>query len=63
MTVTAIIAEYNPFHKGHAYQLQEAKKLGFTTCVMPAVCMKGLKNMDGIKVIGVKSVQDAIDLI
>ena len=44
-------------------RLQEAKKLGFTTCVMPAVCMKGLKNMDGIKVIGVKSVQDAIDLI
>lgn len=25
---TGIIAEYNPFHNGHLYQLQEAKKLG-----------------------------------
>ncbi len=25
MKVNAIIAEYNPFHKGHAYQLQESK--------------------------------------
>ncbi len=27
MKTVGIIAEYNPFHKGHAYQLQEAKKL------------------------------------
>lgn len=27
MKVVGIIAEYNPFHNGHAYQLQEAKKL------------------------------------
>ena len=27
MTVTGIIAEYNPLHKGHEYQLKEARRL------------------------------------
>lgn len=27
MAIGAIIAEYNPFHKGHAYQLAETKKI------------------------------------
>ena len=27
MKVTGIIAEYNPFHNGHAYQIQEARKM------------------------------------
>lgn len=26
MNVVGIIAEYNPFHKGHAYQIQKAKE-------------------------------------
>ena len=26
MTATGIIAEYNPFHNGHEYQLREARK-------------------------------------
>ena len=26
MTITAVIAEYNPFHNGHLYQISEAKK-------------------------------------
>ncbi len=26
MNITAIIAEYNPFHKGHLYQLEKARK-------------------------------------
>ena len=26
MQTVGIIAEYNPFHKGHAYQIEEAKK-------------------------------------
>ncbi len=25
MNVVGIIAEYNPFHEGHAYQIQKAK--------------------------------------
>ena len=27
MKVTGIIAEYNPFHRGHAYHIEQAKKL------------------------------------
>jgi DNA repair protein RadA/Sms len=41
----------------------EAKKLGFTTCVLPEVSLKNLKEMKGMKLIGVRSVRDAIDLI
>ena len=26
MQTVGIIAEYNPFHKGHAYKIEEAKK-------------------------------------
>lgn len=44
-------------------RVQEACKLGFTTVVMPEVCAHSFKCMPNIRVIGVKSVQDAIDLI
>lgn len=44
-------------------RVQEAEKLGFTSCIVPAVCLKGIKQKEGIKIIGVKSVRDAIDLI
>lgn len=44
-------------------RVQEAVKLGFTTCVIPEVCVKQVKNLQNVKVIGVSSVQDAIDLI
>lgn len=44
-------------------RVQEAGKLGFTTCVMPAVCTASLKGTEGMKIIGVRSVGDAIDLI
>ena len=27
MTITAVIAEFNPFHNGHAYQLAKAREL------------------------------------
>ena len=42
-------------------RLQEAVKLGFTTCVMANADM--LKNTKSIKVIGVSNVQEAIELI
>lgn len=41
----------------------EAKKLGFTTAVVPEVSVEGLKNIKGMKVIGVASVSDAIAII
>ena len=33
MKTAGIIAEYNPFHKGHAYMLSEVRKSGFDACV------------------------------
>lgn len=44
-------------------RVQEAKKLGFTTCVLPTVCAEGIKGQKGMRIIGVRSVRDAIDLI
>ena len=34
MRVTGIIAEYNPFHNGHAYHLQEARKATDADCIV-----------------------------
>ncbi len=39
MKITAIIAEYNPFHKGHEYQINEAKKVTGADAVL--VVMSG----------------------
>lgn len=44
-------------------RVAEAQKLGFEVCVMPAVCADSLNNTGRIKVIGVKTVQDAIDAL
>lgn len=44
-------------------RVAEAVKLGFTTCIVPEVDRCRIKPVQGIKVIGVKTVQDAIDLI
>lgn len=44
-------------------RVQEAKKLGFTTCIIPQVCMESVKEIKGIKVIGVGNVREAMDLI
>ena len=44
-------------------RVQEAKKLGFTCCVVPRVCRESLKDIEGIKIIYVGSVSEAMDLI
>ena len=44
-------------------RVQEAKKLGFSTCVIPSVCTESVKEIAGIRVIGVDNVGDAIDLL
>lgn len=41
-------------------RIQEAARLGYTTCMIPKVCEKQLKNVKDVKIIGVSSVQDAI---
>ncbi len=44
-------------------RIQEARKLGFTTCIIPSVCVDSVKEIQGIKIQGVKSVMDAMQLI
>lgn len=41
----------------------EAKKLGFTTCILPECTKEVLKEIEGIRLIGVNSVKDAINLM
>lgn len=44
-----------------AQRVAEAEKLGFEMCVMPRICAEGLSGHGRIKIIGVSSVQEAID--
>ena len=44
-------------------RVAEAQKLGFDTCVLPYVCAKECGDFQKIKIIGVKTVQDAIDAL
>ncbi len=43
-------------------RVAEARKLGFQTCIMPEVSKSMVKNLDGIEIIGVKSVNQAMNL-
>ncbi len=54
MKIAGVIAEYNPFHKGHALQLQQLRELGYTHIAVamggnflqrgtPAICGKQLR--------------------
>ena len=44
-------------------RVAEAKKLGFETCILPEVSKDMVKGIEGIKIIGVKNIGDAIQLI
>jgi DNA repair protein RadA/Sms len=44
-------------------RIQEAKKLGFTTCILPKVCLKGLQKTDQIRLIGVENLREALNLL
>ncbi len=44
-------------------RVAEAKKLGFATCVLPQVSLDHLPPTDGIRLVGVRSVRDVVDLI
>ena len=44
-------------------RVSEAKKLGFRTCILPQVSLEHLPNVDGIRLVGVRSVRDVIDYI
>lgn len=42
-------------------RVQEARKLGFETCILPQVCKDAMENVTGITLIGVKNVKEALD--
>lgn len=44
-------------------RVAEAKKLGFKTCVVPEVSLKTIGEVEGIEIIGVKSVNQAMNLL
>lgn len=44
-------------------RVREAAKLGFTTCILPKVCLRGMKPVEGISCVGVTSVREAIGLL
>lgn len=44
-------------------RVQEARKLGYETVIMPRVNLEGMDRIDGIKVIGVGGIGEAIDVI
>ena len=44
-------------------RVQEARKLGYETVIMPKVSAEGLENIKGIKIIGVSGIGEAIDII
>ena len=37
MKIGGIVAEYNPFHNGHSYQIEKSKELGEWTHVVAAM--------------------------
>ena len=45
------------------YVLAEAKKLGFETCILPEVSLKMVKEIQGIRLVGVKTVNEAVGII
>ena len=44
-------------------RVAEAKKLGFSTCVLPKVSLKGLKDVEGIRLLGVENVQEVMRIV
>lgn len=44
-------------------RVQEARKLGYDTVIMPRVNLEGMDQIDGIKIVGVGGIGEAIDII
>lgn len=46
-----------------ANRVAEAEKLGFEICVLPAVCLENLKMKTNMRLVGVRSVQEAVKVL
>jgi DNA repair protein RadA/Sms len=42
-------------------RISEIKKMGFTTCLIPAGNLKRMPEMEGIRLVGIRTVSDAVD--
>ena len=47
---------------GAVHRVAELKRLGFEKCILPKTCLKDLKNFDGIEIIPVSNLKEAIKL-
>lgn len=48
--------------KQAALRIQEAKKLGFTRCILPQVSLEGIETVKGMECIGVKNLEQVLKL-
>ena len=46
-----------------AQRVAEAEKLGFEVCVMPAVCVEGIKYSGKMQIVGVRNLQDVVNAL
>ena len=46
-----------------AARVREAVKLGFETCILPRVCLRGMERPEGIHLVGVSDLREAITAI
>lgn len=44
-------------------RVREARKLGFTTCVLPQLCLEKMEKTEGIRLIGVANIREAIGAV
>ena len=44
-------------------RVQEARKLGFTTIILPEVCREQIGKVEGVRLCGVRTVADAVRLV
>ena len=44
-------------------RVAEAKKLGFDTVILPAASMRGLDKISGIRLVGVRTLKEAVSAI
>ena len=44
-------------------RVAEAKKLGFETCILPKTSLDKMRKMEGIRLVGVENIREAISLL
>lgn len=45
------------------YRVKEAKKLGFTRCILPAINLRKMAKEEGMELIGVSNIREALEYL